>query len=93
MLSYYIQLSGDFIVISFSFFWCLTFPILVIACLDCGWGRITKPLDINFQSLLLMAEIHVSVLSTLTSHTLRREEGSGHTIELLPQQKLDVTNE
>ena len=35
------------------------------------------------------------VYSSLTSHSLRREEGSGHaaTIELLPQQKLDVTNQ
>ena len=32
---------------------------------------------------------------SLTSYTLRREEGSGHaaTIELSPRQKLDVTNQ
>ena len=34
-----------------------------------------------------------SMYSSLTSHTLCREEGSGHaaTIELSPRQKLDVT--
>ena len=35
------------------------------------------------------------VYSCIASHTLFREEGSGHaaTIELSPQQKLDVTNQ
>ena len=35
------------------------------------------------------------VVTSLASRTLRREEGSGHaaTIELSPQQKLDVTNQ
>ena len=34
-------------------------------------------------------------LASFASHTLHREEGTGHvaTIELLPQQKLDVTDQ
>ena len=42
-----------------------------------------------------MIKIRMCMYSSLASHTLRREEGSGHTatIELSPQQKLDVTNQ
>ena len=42
-----------------------------------------------------MIERKTCMYSSLASHTLCREEGSGHaaTIELLLRQKLDVTNQ
>ena len=51
-------------------------------------------------SLRTLTSLHVQeglgmVTVSLASHTLRREEGSGHAaiLDLSPQQKLDVTNQ
>ena len=64
-----------------------------------GWMEkqscLAKKCSLGVSKLNVLLEASAKIATSLASHTLHREDGSGHTatIELLPRQKLDVTNQ
>ena len=51
--------------------------------------------SLGVSKLNVLLEASAKIATSLASHTLCREDGSGHTVtnELLPRQKLDATNQ